>query len=287
MELLQLKYFCDAAETENFSATAKKHLVPTSDISQTIKRLEKELDTELFIRKPNKIKLNESGKEFYEGIKVALLEIEKAKSRISENKDMIRGKIKILALTNRRIVTKTIEVFKSKYPEVSFVLNHNSASEDEFDIIISDSNLSEKKYYKTELVKEKILLAINKDHRLAEKETISADDLKNERFITLHRGRSLNMITRAICNNAGFEPEIVIQSDDPYYIRKYVEMGLGVAFVPEYSWKGQFLESVILKSVGDIQRRTFIYVRNDKFVNKAIKVFCETMLAISKLKEQE
>ncbi|MBR2431832.1 MAG: LysR family transcriptional regulator, partial [Clostridia bacterium] len=42
MELLQLKYFCDAAETQNFSKTAKKYLVPTSNISQSIKRLEKE-----------------------------------------------------------------------------------------------------------------------------------------------------------------------------------------------------------------------------------------------------
>ena len=43
MELLQLKYFRDAAETENFSATAKNFGVPASDISQSIKRLEKEL----------------------------------------------------------------------------------------------------------------------------------------------------------------------------------------------------------------------------------------------------
>ena len=287
MELLQLKYFCDAAETENFSATAKKYLVPTSDISQTIKRLEKELDTELFIRKPNKIKLNESGKEFYKGIKAALLEIENTKNKVAACKELIRGEIKILALTNRRIVTKTIEVFKSKYPEVSFVLSHNHIAEDDFDIIISDTSFDERKYEKTELINEKILLAINTSHRLAKNKTIKADDLRNERFITMPSGRSLNMITRTICNHAGFEPEIVIQSDDPYYIRKYVEMGLGVAFVPEYSWKGQFLESVILKSVGDIQRRTFIYVRNDKFVNKSIKVFCETMLSISELKEQE
>ena len=55
MELLQLKYFCDAAETENFSKTAEKYLVPTSNISQSIKRLEKELDTELFEHRANRI----------------------------------------------------------------------------------------------------------------------------------------------------------------------------------------------------------------------------------------
>ena len=46
MELLQLKYFCDAAECENFSRTAEKYRVPTSNISQTVKRLDRRKDKE-------------------------------------------------------------------------------------------------------------------------------------------------------------------------------------------------------------------------------------------------
>ena len=48
MELLQLKYFKDAALTENFSHTAKNFYVPQSAVSQSIKRLETELGVELF-----------------------------------------------------------------------------------------------------------------------------------------------------------------------------------------------------------------------------------------------
>jgi len=62
MELLQLRYFCDAAQTENFSQTAREYQVPTSNISQTIKRLESELGTELFHRRKNHIFLNEQGR---------------------------------------------------------------------------------------------------------------------------------------------------------------------------------------------------------------------------------
>ena len=50
MELLQLQYFCNAAETENFSKTANNYNVPTSNISQCIRRLENELNTTLFDR---------------------------------------------------------------------------------------------------------------------------------------------------------------------------------------------------------------------------------------------
>ena len=43
MELLQLKYFKDAAELENFSKAAKKNMVPQPSISYAIKKLEDEL----------------------------------------------------------------------------------------------------------------------------------------------------------------------------------------------------------------------------------------------------
>ena len=59
MEMLQLKYFKDAAETQNFSKTAQKFTVPTSAVSQSIRRLEKEMGTPLFARTSNRITLNE------------------------------------------------------------------------------------------------------------------------------------------------------------------------------------------------------------------------------------
>ena len=56
MDLLQLKYFCDSAESQNFSQTARKYQVPPSGVSQSVKRLENELGTPLFERKNNKVK---------------------------------------------------------------------------------------------------------------------------------------------------------------------------------------------------------------------------------------
>ena len=65
MEILQLLYFCSAAETENFAQTAKVYGVPATSISQSVRRLEKELEVTLFDRVANGVKLNERGKVFY------------------------------------------------------------------------------------------------------------------------------------------------------------------------------------------------------------------------------
>ena len=84
MELLQLKYFCDSAETENFSKTAQKFYVPPSNISQSINRIEKELGIKLFVRSSNRIMLNKNGIEFYKRIKQALFLIDDAKKAVTD-----------------------------------------------------------------------------------------------------------------------------------------------------------------------------------------------------------
>ena len=73
MEILQLKYFCHAAKTQNFSKTAQHFKVPVSNISQTIKRLENELETTLFYRNANSLYLNEQGKTFFSMLKNHLI----------------------------------------------------------------------------------------------------------------------------------------------------------------------------------------------------------------------
>lgn len=84
MELLQLRYFKDAAEIENFSKVAEKNMVPQPSISKTIKKLEDELGCNLFDRNGKKISLNDNGKYFYQHIFPALANIDEAVKRFPE-----------------------------------------------------------------------------------------------------------------------------------------------------------------------------------------------------------
>ena len=173
MELLQLQYFCNAAETENFSKTARNYGVPTSNISQSIHRLENELGTALFDRSSNKIFLNEQGRLLYSNVKTALMLIYDAKTKLCDD-EKISGEIKILAETNRRIVTKAIERFQEKYSDVVFFINHSPEhTPDKYDLIISDKILEKKNFKKHLLVVDKLLLAMRKDNPLAESNPIS------------------------------------------------------------------------------------------------------------------
>ncbi len=267
MEILQLKYFCDAAQTQNFSKTAKKFLVPQSNISQTIKRLESELETPLFERQANKITLNDSGLLFYKNAKSALDLLENAKKSL---KNPLKTEIiKINIHITRRVIMEVIENFRKMYPEIYFITVHSADDfSDEFDIVITDKEL-DLPYSKTKAAEENFLLAYNKNS-FSLSNHISSSELEDLPFITMGSGNSIHENTLKICNNLGFAPHIVLQSEDPFYIRKCIELGLGISFVPELSWHGQFSKNIVLKNIGENKRIIYIYKKYgvNEFVNK-------------------
>jgi len=261
MELLQLRYFCDTAKSLNISKTARKYTVPPSNVSQSIKRLEKEIGYPLFIHQANKISLNDPGKIFYKKVSKALSLIdEAAEERID---DGTRGSISISVNSNRRIVMETIEEFKKQYPAVNIKTAYfGNLEEEEYTFIIDSGKQAIKGYRKEIICSEEIALAVNRENPLAKREKIEISELSGEAFISMNAKSSMYKLTKDICRKNGFEPKIALQSDDPAFIRKCVELGLGIALAPMLSWKGQFPDSVILRPLG-ISRDINVYI-NEK-----------------------
>lgn len=273
MELLQLTYFCDAAESENFSKTAAKYNVPPSGVSQSIKRLEYELSVKLFVRRSNKITLSDEGRAFYKGAKAALNSLSDAKRRLKDFGSIPSGEIRIALRTHRRTVTEAIERFKRTYSDVSFIITHGHEREN-YDFIISSNAENVNNYKKKTLLKEKMLLAI------PDETSYKGNDLYNyrdSRFITMVPGTDFMRALTDICLGAGFSPDIAIQCDDPFYVRKYVEMGMGVTLSPAISWRGMFSDKVKLVDLGDIYRKIYLYHKPETEMTTASKLFFEIL----------
>jgi len=278
MEFLQLKYFCSAAETENFSHAAKRFDIPASGISQSIKRLEKELGVRLFTRTANRVTLTEEGKIFLGAAKRSLDLLESTKAQLSDKEESVGGEIRLSVLTSRSLIMKMIEFFKEKYEDVSFVINHNTNFKaNEFDIMISDEEIYYKAFERKLLLTEDLLLAVKKNNPIAKMKKINAEVLKGQNFISTTEGSSLFRHTNRICYSEGFAPNIKIQGDDPLYLRKYIELGLGIAFVPE-SWAEGFSDNIALLKIGDYKRHTYLFCNRERNQTRAIKLFLEMLI---------
>lgn len=277
MEILQLKYFKDAAETENFSKTAQKYTVPTSAVSQSIRRLENEMGTQLFDRFSNRISLNEEGRLLYQAVCQMQQMLENTRRQFADHSQELSGEICLQIACNRRIVSDAIQQFSRLHPKVRFVLRHGTAMSERFDLIISDDEQLKAHYACTELITEKISVAFAKEHPFAAKDRISVRELSGESFVTMQNGGRLHFLTEHLCMQAGFYPKISIQCDDPYYIRKYIEMGMGIGFVPMFSWRGQLPEGIICRELVGVSRITYAYWDPAGYLPKAAREFLDLL----------
>jgi len=284
MEILQLKYFQMTAKTENISHTAHHYMVPPSSVSISIKKLETELGVKLFDRTANKLKLNPCGKMFSEAVDEAERNIKQAKINMLNLSQTPFGEIKLLILTNRSIVTDYISKFKQEYPHVTFKIRHEDYGDysaySDYDVIISDRLINTNDFNSSFYVIEEVFLAVHKKHRLASSNVVTFDDIKKEKIIFMPKGSSLGNYMQSVFKEAGFEPDIAIECDDPHYIREYLNMGLATTFFPSVSWKVHINDNIRLLRVNDgIYRKSYIYT-NIKSSN-TVKIFAEGLQMIN------
>jgi len=79
---------------------------------------------------------------------------------------------------------------------------------------------------------EPLRLALPRDHRLAQQESLRLADVAEEPFVSLRPTSELRKLTDDLCDQAGFRPVIVFEGDDLSTVRGFVAAGLGVAIVP-------------------------------------------------------
>lgn len=276
MELLQLRYFCSAAETENFSATAKKFGVPPSAVSQSIRRLEQEVSTKLFTRCANTVSLSAQGAEYYEKVSAALTLLQEATEALTSP---AMGRLRICINVSRRRFFPIIERFQKEYPWVEIHAKHLlDPTAEEFDLIIADEDTHLADFQRDLLVSEQLGIAIHKNNPLANEEELTVDMLKNERFVVMNEASSMHRTVIRTCADFGFRPRIALQSDDPQYLSRLVDLDMGVAIVP-ILLSNAFSEEVRIVPIEGYVRNTYVYTPKFKRISPQAQAFLEMLLS--------
>ena len=76
MDIKQLMYFISIVEHHSFSDAAKSLFITQPTLSQTVKKLEQEFNTRLFVHSSNKQQLTTSGQLLYEEGKILIKQFE-------------------------------------------------------------------------------------------------------------------------------------------------------------------------------------------------------------------
>lgn len=120
IKLEQYKIFNEAASTLSFSLAARNLFISQSAVSQAIHTLEKELNTQLFIRQSKGVLLTKEGKLLAQKISAALSLITSAENQIVNQHELTKGELTIGAgdtLSENYIMPYLVE-FNKLYPHV-------------------------------------------------------------------------------------------------------------------------------------------------------------------------
>ena len=233
MEILQLQYFFDSARTENFAKTAEKYLVPPSSISASVKRLERELGCKLFDRQSNKIILNENGRKLQRSLGVIFEELDNIKNELTTSKADSTD-IKILVKSIRSRITEAIIDYRKAHPNVRFETSFDLETDDidGYDLIIDEQTDCYVGYKRFELCSMRIRINSAADSPLCGRELTMAQ-LRHQPFVTMGKGSNLHKILLRACKNAGFTPNIVMETNDSQCYGKCISSGMGIGLSRE------------------------------------------------------
>ena len=125
------KIFYVVAEVNSFSKAAEILHISQPAISYSIKELEYQLNTTLFIRENRKIKLTEDGEKLIYYLRKAFNDINMAERSIKEGNNDYQGTIKLGIYSHLSLVIMPtiLEKFNKKYPNVKFEIFSSSSEE--------------------------------------------------------------------------------------------------------------------------------------------------------------
>lgn len=228
MELLQLRYFYESSKTENFTKVAEKYQVPTTSVSASIKRLEKELGCQLFDRGSNHISLNSNGKLLQQTLCSIFCELDNVTEQLASHEQDSR-EIRILVRGMRRKITDLITKYSEKHSPVSFktVFDYGEINFKEYDIIIDEENERYADYERIELFHMNLKLKCSSDNPLCQ-QTLSLNQLCNHPFILMDTESNMNRVLTKACRRAGFTPKISILCNDIECYEKFIAAGMGI-----------------------------------------------------------
>jgi LysR family transcriptional regulator, transcription activator of glutamate synthase operon len=239
MELRQLVYFDAVARHEHFTRAAEQLRVAQPAVSAQIRRLERELGTELFHRTTRSVRLTKAGEAFRARVRRMLEELDVARAELDQLSGSLRGRVVLGAVQSLEPLDLPgcLAAFHRRYPDVEIGLRSGTSGDllsglraGEVDLALMPSPGELPGDLRgSPLFSEDLVIAVPPEHPLAGRGSVRFPSLRDEPFVSLPVDSDLRAILERA---AGFTPRVPFEVRDYRRIAELVRHGLGVALMP-------------------------------------------------------
>lgn len=245
METRWLEAFLTVAEELHFGRAAERLHVGQSPLSQTVRKLEKELGAELFDRSTRSVALTSAGHALLPHARLVLEELQLATSAVGSTDRQVYGRLRVSfsGALNHRTVPIFTRAARERHPRVELTF---------VDRLLSGEAVHRLEQGQVDLAfiglpyrspdVQDVLISVEQNyfiaragHPLLAHDSVDVRQLRHEPFICppRDRGSTMRETLTSTFHTFGFAPIVTQEVLDPFMILSLVESGLGVSVVPE------------------------------------------------------
>ncbi|MPZ28827.1 MAG: LysR family transcriptional regulator [Micromonosporaceae bacterium] len=259
----RLLVFREVARLASFSLAADLLHYSQSAVSHHVSRLEVEVGTKLFERRPGgRALLTTAGQALLARTERLLRDAAEAEAEVAEIAEGRSRRIRVgaFAVASATYLPDAVAHLHKIHPNVTVMVREGESTrllqdleEGALDVAVVFDDLHQPlpvPYTATyrHLFDEHLLLALPRGHRLATDDVVAVADLAGETWIggAGHTSKHTQLLLNT-CRLAGFEPTIAVYTNSFLLSQRLVAAGVGLSLVPEMSIAGTAAPNVVCR----------------------------------------
>lgn len=281
MDMKQLKYFLKVYELGSFSKAAQELYITQQGLNKSIQQLEKEMNTQLFIRTPQGLiptvegqRLRKQAEPFL-GQWSDILEYVTRPKKSPDNTLRIGFDIGMMELVPSDFFPEYLNRHRSEEIHLHSVVSEcrRMLVDNELDIAFCEAPVDTEVFWDIVMEYRPISLIVHKDNPLAQKELVTIADLRGQRLIDFHKTAPAQQYYHELCRSEGVEPAIWLNASQAVPMLGLVQKNAAVSFYGgDASWLPEELRLVPLADI-HVSSGYHMIAKKGRYFSKLVRDF--------------
>lgn len=249
LKLKDLRYLVAVADERHFGRAAQRSFVSQPTLSAQLKKLEDYLGVQLVERQPGHVTLTDAGEEIVARARRILEASDEVVALARAHRDPLAGKLRmaLIPTIGPYLLPRVAREIRKTLPRLELRLYEYQTAElleklraGEIDLGVLALPVDLEGLDSCALYDEAFTVALPENHRLAKKQTLKVDDLKEEPLLLLEDGHCLRDQALEVCSRVGMQEKQDFRATSLETLRQMVATGAGVTLLPELASRGPY-----------------------------------------------
>ncbi len=293
MHVETLKVFCDVVENQSFSLAASQNFITQSAVSQQVRGLEERYGKRLLERKRGSVRPTAAGEILHRASREMIHTFNEMEAQLQGLRNVITGSIRVGTVHSVGLyeLSDPLKAYFADFPHVNVYLEYDRSNHIYDQVLRGNVDLGIVAYPSAraqvtviDFVSDRLVAVCRPSHPLSERSRIHLRDLNGEKFVGFEKGIPTRLALERLFQEQQVAVQHVAELDNIEMVKRLVEVGAGVAVIPEKSCinevKSGSLVAVELIDAG-VTRPIGIIHRTGKHFSPAVERFIEYLQASS------